>query len=141
MSTNILIVEFVADNILLLGLILAVLKIIAMETKSVIDDKIVGLFTSWVEHVRSGSIEQPIEDKVDLVDQLYVRPATPGETYRRRERDRAKVGFNDAFGEQVKAKKEAIAAGRVVYGPNPSADHEPNASKQVHDSLKTTFTG
>ncbi len=54
-ETNIWIVEFVSGNIILIGLISSVLKVIAMQTESVLDDKIVGLLTGWVSNIRGSS--------------------------------------------------------------------------------------
>jgi len=42
-----ILLDFVRDNLVSIALILAVLKVIAIETKNVADDKIIQIFTNF----------------------------------------------------------------------------------------------
>ena len=44
---DILLVEFIKENLITIGLVLAVLKVIAKETSWAVDDRILEIFTGY----------------------------------------------------------------------------------------------
>ena len=53
-----IVLDFVANNILTIGLVLALLKGLAKETKSTVDDKIVTLIANLFSSVKSPPVEK-----------------------------------------------------------------------------------